>query len=96
MRDPLSNRFRVPTGKAADYQSLRSLYATSRHCRDTPPATQDVSPPFRRGALEVGESRVDESDPGWKTDQILGRVVLCFEGGEIMSMPQIAMTGKLS
>ncbi|MBI2961552.1 MAG: mercuric reductase [Betaproteobacteria bacterium] len=47
-------------------------------------------------ALEVGESRglmkviVDA-----KTDQILGCVVLGIEGGEIMSMVQIAMMGRL-
>jgi pyruvate/2-oxoglutarate dehydrogenase complex dihydrolipoamide dehydrogenase (E3) component len=47
-------------------------------------------------ALEVGEPRglmkviVDAN-----TDQILGCVVLGIEGGEIMSMVQIAMMGKL-
>ena len=47
-------------------------------------------------ALEVGESRgfmkaIVDAD----TDQILGAAVLGIEGGEIMSMLQLAMMGKL-
>ena len=47
-------------------------------------------------ALEVDETRgVMKAIVDAETDQILGAAILGLEGGEIMSMLQIAMMGKL-